>query len=290
MTLGFGQRLAGAFDAHGQLCVGIDPHAFLLRSWGLEDSPSGLREFGLRVVEAAAGRVGLVKPQVAFFERHGSAGYLVLEEVLAAARTAGLLSIADVKRGDVGSSVEAYGQAWLTPGSSLEADAVTMSAYQGIDSLQAPIALALAGGKGVFVLAATSNPESFALQRSILASGVSAGRTVAASIFDGVDAANDSTGSTQPAELGSIGVVLGATVDPENYGIDLERQPGRPATPILAPGFGHQGARFDQLGALFGPAADRVIVSASRSILAAGPSGIVEAIRTQAQEVARWRE
>src|SRR6185312_14808881 len=135
----FGQRLAGAFDAHGQLCVGIDPHGFLLQSWNLPDDASGLREFGLRVVEAAAGRVGVVKPQVAFFERHGSAGYRALEEVLAAARAAGLLVIADAKRGDVGSTVEAYAQAWLTPGHGLEVDALTMNAYPGVASLDAPV-------------------------------------------------------------------------------------------------------------------------------------------------------
>lgn len=285
MTIDFGQRLAGAFDAHGQLCVGIDPHAFLLQAWGLPDGASGLREFGLRVVDAAAGRVGLVKPQVAFFERHGSAGYRALEEVIAAARAAGLLVIADAKRGDVGSTVEAYAEAWLTEGSPLEADAMTMSAYQGVASLDAPIALALAGGKGVFVLAATSNPESFALQRSTLASGSSSGRTVAASIVDDVAAVN---GRHPSAGMGSVGVVLGATVDLGDYGIGLESLATHPATPILAPGFGHQGAQFGDLGTLFGAASGQVIVSASRSILSAGPTEIASAIQSHVDKVAPW--
>lgn len=286
MTVDFGQRLAGAFDAHGQLCVGVDPHGFLLQAWGLQDSASGLREFGLRVVDAAAGRVGMVKPQVAFFERHGSAGYRALEEVIAAARTAGLLVIADAKRGDVGSTVEAYAEAWLTEGSPLEADAMTMSAYQGVASLHAPIALALAGGKGVFVLAATSNPESFALQRSVLASGRSPGRTVAASIVDEVAEVNR---RHQSAGMGSVGVVLGATVDLDDYGIGIESLATHPATPILAPGFGHQGAKFGDLGAIFGAASGQVIVSASRSILSAGPAEIASAIRSHVDEVASWR-
>src|SRR5690606_33428071 len=122
--------LRAAIEATGRLCVGIDPHATLLADWGLPDTADGLRDFGLRVVDAAAGAVGIVKPQAAFFERHGAAGYAALETVLAAARAAGLLVIADVKRGDIGSTVDAYGAAWLTPGAALEADAMTAVAYQ----------------------------------------------------------------------------------------------------------------------------------------------------------------
>uniref|UniRef100_UPI00292FF3BB orotidine-5'-phosphate decarboxylase n=1 Tax=Clavibacter michiganensis TaxID=28447 RepID=UPI00292FF3BB len=131
----FGARLARTFRAHGHLCVGIDPHRSLLDAWGLADDARGLEEFGLRVVEATAGRAGIVKPQVAFFERHGSAGYAALERVLAAARDAGLLVIADAKRGDIGSTVDAYGAAWLAPDSLLRADAVTLTAYTGVGSL-----------------------------------------------------------------------------------------------------------------------------------------------------------
>ena len=112
----------------------------------------GAREFGLRCVDAAAGRIGIVKPQVAFYERHGAAGYAALEDVLRAARDAGLIVIADVKRGDIGSTVGAYGEAWLTPGSPLEADAMTVVAYQGVGSLEDPIGRARAYGKGLFVL------------------------------------------------------------------------------------------------------------------------------------------
>lgn len=162
---GFGHRLHDSIAVHGPLCVGIDPHSYLLNEWGLVDSALGLREFGLRVVEAAAGRVALVKPQVAFFERHGSEGYAALETVLDAAHSAGLIVIADVKRGDVGTSLDAYAQAWLTPGSPLEADAMTVSAYQGVGSLSGAVTLATDHGKGLFVLAATSNPEAAALQK-----------------------------------------------------------------------------------------------------------------------------
>src|SRR5690606_17054008 len=153
----FGERLRTAVDESGRLCVGIDPHAYLLRDWGLADTAGGVRELSLRVIDAIGDAAAAIKPQVACFQRHGAAGYAVLEEVLATAREAGLLLIADAKRGDVGTSVEAYGQAWLTPGSPLEADALTVSAFQGVASLASVLDLAAREGKGLFVLAATSN-------------------------------------------------------------------------------------------------------------------------------------
>ena len=149
----------------GPLCVGIDPHEHLLTEWGLDASAAGAREFGLRVVDAAAGRVGIVKPQVSFFERYGSAGFAALEDVLAAARAAGLLVIADAKRGDIGTTMDAYARAWLTPGSPLEADAMTVSPFLGVGSLRDTFRFALENGKGVFVLAATSNPEAGPAER-----------------------------------------------------------------------------------------------------------------------------
>jgi orotidine-5'-phosphate decarboxylase len=278
MTPGFGERLGAAFAADGRLCVGIDPHAYLLGEWSLSDDARGLREFGLRVVEATIGRAAIIKPQVAFFERHGSAGYAALEDVLAAARDAGLLVIADVKRGDVGTSVEAYAEAWLTPGSPLEADAMTISAFQGVGSIAAPHELALANGKGLFVLAATSNPEAASLQTATVTSGPTAAQTVAASIVSDVHDWNLTEGP-----LGSTGVVIGATVGLADYGITPASLTN---TPILAPGFGHQGALVSDARRLFGAASANVIVSASRSILAAGRAGVAEAIEAQSAEIA----
>ena len=110
----FGARLADAMDDHGPLCVGIDPHPSLLEAWGLADSAAGLRDFSLRTVDAVGGHVAAVKPQSAFFERHGSAGIAVLEETLAALRDLGTLSILDVKRGDIGSTMAGYAQAYLS--------------------------------------------------------------------------------------------------------------------------------------------------------------------------------
>lgn len=285
--MSFGDRLAAAFAAHGRLCVGIDPHGFLLTSWGLTDDAAGAREFGLRVVDAAAGRVGIVKPQVAFFERFGSAGYAALEEVLAAARAAGLLVIADAKRGDVGSSVEAYGQAWLLPSSPLEVDAMTVSAFQGLGSLDAPLGLAAAHGKGLFVLAATSNPEAAPLQLARVAGPADSSRSVARAIIDDVTSYNTTlqASARTSGAFGAVGVVLGATLDLSRYGIDLSTGPTTPALPVLAPGFGHQGARLGDAARIYGTLAAGVLVSESRSLLTAGPDAIADAIGTRAAEV-----
>ncbi|TAL43598.1 MAG: orotidine-5'-phosphate decarboxylase [Salinibacterium sp.] len=274
----FGERLEAVFAQSGRLCVGIDPHSFLLEQWGLPDTAEGTREFGLRVVDAADGTVGILKPQVAFFERHGSAGFAALEDVLTAARAASMLVIGDAKRGDIGTSVEAYGQAWLTPGSPLEVDAVTLAAYQGVGSIAAPIALAQANGKGVFVLAATSNPEAAEVQTAVLSRGPFDGRTVAAGIIAEVDAIN----AEEPG-LGSVGVVIGATIELIDYGISVGELLD---TPILGPGFGEQGAAFADLSSIYGLAAKNVIVTVSRSVLRAGPAGIAAEIEKQAAELA----
>lgn len=273
-TSRFGDRVREALDFCGPLCVGIDPHEHLLQQWDLAATASGARELGLRVVEAAAGRVGFVKPQVSFYERHGSAGFAALEDVLAAARAAGLIVIADAKRGDIGSTMQAYAQAWLTPGSPLEADAVTASPYLGVGALEGAFTLAEQHGKGVFVLAATSNPEAVAVQRAVPAGR----RSVAAAVVDEISDWN--IRHAQDGSWGSVGVVIGSTVDWAEAG--LERLD--PPAPILGPGFGHQGAGPDDLAARFGAAAHLVIASESRSLLSAGATGIAAAIDQRVQQ------
>ncbi|MBD3940961.1 orotidine-5'-phosphate decarboxylase [Microbacterium sp. NEAU-LLC] len=268
----FGQRVRAAFGSHGQLCVGIDPHAHLLAEWGMDASAAAAREFGLRVVEAAAGRVGVVKPQVSFFERYGSAGFAALEDVLAAARDAGLVIIADAKRGDIGSTMDAYGEAWLTPGSPLEADAMTASPYLGVGALEGTFALAERHGKGVFVLAATSNTDARPLQGA----QSSGGTTVAAEIVREVSERNART--TPEGEWASLGFVIGGTVDWRDAGL----RPFSPVAPILGPGFGHQGAEPVHLRERFGALSDAVIASESRSILSTGPDGIAARIAERA--------
>lgn len=272
---GFGERLRAAISTHGRLCVGIDPHGSLLDAWGLGRDAAGLRTFGLRVVDAAAGRVPVVKPQVAFFERYGSAGFAALEDVMSAAREAGLLVLADAKRGDIGSTMDAYAAAWLTPGSPLEADAVTVSPYLGVGALEGTFRLAQASGKGVFVLAATSNPEAAVLQ------GADVGdETVAGHVLEGVERYD---AATTGDAWGDIGLVIGATVDRTAAG--LGSGAFEVPIPVLAPGFGAQGARLGDLGHLFGPVAPQVLASASRSVLGAGPDGLSDAIDAHNHEL-----
>lgn len=275
---GFGARAVEAIAAHGPLCVGIDAHPALLEAWGHPRTPAGLMRFSLRVIEALEGRVAAVKPQVAWYEAYGSAGIGVLEQVLEACREAGLLSIADAKRGDIGSTMEAYAHTWLGDGSSLAADAVTLSPYLGAGSLAPALELAEATGRGTFVLALTSNPEGAALQhlggRESVAAGVA--RQIAArnaACLDGGTAERGSS-STECDEIvtGPHGLVIGATTGASitEAGVDLAAVRG----PILAPGYGAQGATAEDLGAMFAQVTGRVLVNSSRGILRAGP-GIV---------------
>jgi orotidine-5'-phosphate decarboxylase len=272
----FGTRLWATLGEYGPLCVGIDPHASLLESWGLGVSADGAREFGLRVVEACAGRVGIVKPQVAFFERYGSAGFAALEEVMAAARSANLIVIADAKRGDIGTTMDGYAAAWLEPGSPLEADAVTLSPYLGPDSLYPTISAAIRRNKGAFVLAATSNPEGRPVQTAITRDdSASDDESVASRIAREIGGLNVGL----PGALGSAGLVVGATVDRAAFGLSDVVLAG---TPVLAPGFGAQGAEPADLPRLFGYVAANVIASESRSILAVGPSRLESRIEQRA--------
>ena len=283
MSTPFGTRLRAALDAYGPLCVGIDPHAALLEQWGLTQDADGLRAFGLAVVEATAGRAGVVKPQVAFFERFGSKGFAALEEVIAAARAAGLIVLSDAKRGDIGSTMAGYASAWLEPGSPLESDAVTISPYLGPDSLRETITTAVRADKGVFVLAATSNPEAPSLQTARIVDVASEeDQTVARRVARDVAWANGSPAFE--GGLGPVGLVIGATVDRDEVGLGdevLSRMP------ILAPGFGAQGATPEDLITRFGATAGQVLASESRSILGAGPAGIADVISERA---ARYQE
>ena len=189
----FGDRLHAAVAARGPLCAGIDPHAGLLEAWGLTDDVAGLEAFALGATEAIAPHVAVVKPQSAFFERFGSRGVAVLERVIATAREAGAQVLLDVKRGDIGSTSQAYADAYLDPASPLAADAITASPYLGFGSLTPMIETARRHGAGVFVLALTSNPEGPEVQH---ATGPS-GRTVAGTVLDHLRALN--AGATRSA-------------------------------------------------------------------------------------------
>ena len=255
MTEPFGTRLWNAVSSYGPLCVGIDPHSSLLEHWGLADDAAGAERFGRTVVEALAGRVPVVKPQSAFFERFGSAGVIALERTVADARAAGLLVLMDVKRGDIGTTAAAYAQAYLDPASALCADALTVSPYLGFGSLQPFLDAAATHGGGVFVLALTSNPEGPQVQHARAADG----RTVAGTMLAAVAAVN--AGSSPQ---GSVGVVVGATIGDTTEDLAING-------PLLVPGLGAQGGSADDLRRLFGPVARHVLPSVSREILGAGP-------------------
>jgi orotidine-5'-phosphate decarboxylase len=257
----FGARLAAAMDEHGPLCVGIDPHQSLLAEWGLADDVDGLRTFAHTVMEAVGGRVAAVKPQAAFFERHGSAGVAVLEEVVAAGRQTGTLVIVDAKRGDIGSTMGAYADAFLRDGSPLAGDALTVSPYLGFGSLDPAVELALQTGRGLFVLCLTSNPEGHEVQHALTADGGSVAALMAA---------RAAALNADAAPMGSIGLVVGATVGDAaaRTGTDLTAVNG----PLLAPGVGAQGAGAAELTAVFGQARRQVLASSSRGVLRAGPA------------------
>ncbi len=259
---GFGTRLADAMSRRGSLCLGIDPHPELLRAWNLPESRDGLAAFCDTCVAAYAD-FAVVKPQVAFFEVYGAAGFAVLERTIAGLRSAGVLVLADAKRGDIGSTMSAYAAAWAGD-SPLAADAVTASPYLGFGSLRPLLDTAAAHGRGVFVLAATSNPEGAAVQLAD-----AGGRTVAQSIVDEAAAVNRSA-------PGSVGVVVGATVAQVP---DLSALDG----PVLVPGIGTQGGRADALAGLGGAVAGQLLPAVSREVLRAGPD--ITALRAAGERI-----
>jgi orotidine-5'-phosphate decarboxylase len=250
----FGTRLAEAIETRGRFCVGIDPHAALLQEWGLSDDVASLERFALTVVEAVAPVVGVVKPQSAFYERFGSRGVAVLERVIAESRAAGALVLLDVKRGDIGSTSEAYADAYLDPSSPLASDAITASPYLGFGSLDPMVDACRRHGAGLFVLGLTSNKEGPEVQRARTATG-----TVAGTMLDHLRALN---AGVEP--VGSFGAVIGATIGDHDEDLDVNG-------PLLVPGYGAQGGTPDDLVRVLGRAGRWALPSSSREVLRAGP-------------------
>ena len=259
----FGDRLAAAMDEYGPLCAGIDPHPSLLQAWGLEDSAESLRTFTTAVSEGCAPYAAALKPQVALFERHGSAGLAVLEELFARAAEDRVLIVADAKRGDIGSTMKAYADAWLSTSSPLGTDSVTLSPYLGFESLRPALDAATANQRGTFVLALTSNPEGKSVQHVGKAEDTGA---VAKQVIAAATAEN--TAQTWE-RMGSCGLVVGATVGEalRELAIDLSTFNG----PILSPGYGAQGASAEDLYRIFAGVESQVLVNSSRGVLSAGP-------------------
>lgn len=277
----FGEKLANAIADYGQLCVGIDPHPWLLDEWGLNQDSLGLESFGLKVVAACSNRIGIIKPQVALFEHLGSEGYRALEKVIRAAKEAGLLVIADAKRGDIGSTMNSYLEAWLGEGSSLECDAMTVNPFMGAEVLESLSPFAGSGSKGVFVLTRTSNSGSELFQNARTGAKDDS-PTVALEIYRRLAECN----APLTGRFGSFGAVIGATSQLAGSGIDFESTHDSPLIPILAPGFGHQGAEYSAIKANFGAAAGQVIASVSRSVLAAGPGRLDASIDSERKRLA----
>lgn len=250
--------------------MGIDPSSALLTEWGRPDTVEGLEFMALAVLEASIGSAAAVKPQVAYFERFGAAGYRVLERLIADAHDADVLVIADAKRGDIGVTNDAYAQAWLEESSPLCCDALTVSPYTGVGALT-PFFERAMRGRGVFVLAATSNDEGRALQRA---------RTEHDEAVEDLILRSVAELNRRDEGLGSVGVVLGATRDRPRF--DLAALQG----PYLVPGVGAQGATPEQVGRLFERCPDgTVLVNVARAVLSTGPER--SALR---DAVNRWRD
>lgn len=256
----FFTRLEKVVADKGPMCVGLDPSKALLAEWGLDDDAAGVEALVRTTIDAVAGRVGIVKPQVAFFERHGAAGFAVLERTLVHARDAGLLTIADAKRGDIAPTNAGYADAWLREGSPLAVDAMTVTCYLGSGALAPNFELAHATGRGVFAVAASSNPEGRRLQEAIVDGGTKV-ETALLEELGAINAALDHDGAT----IRCAGAVIGATRMPEGLGAF--------EGPVLVTGVGTQGAATDDVRALRAAIRHNALaVNVARSVLAAGPS------------------
>jgi len=259
MTLAsFADRLSANIQAHGPLCVGIDPAGPTLRACGLPDSAEGALAFGQRILSAGEGRLAVVKPQSAYFERFGSAGWRALETLSAEAHAQGMLVLVDAKRGDIDTTAEAYAQAFFAPHSPTRVDAITAHAYLGFAALKRLNDFATENGGGVFIVVRSSNPEGGPLQSARLPDGHSVAEHLASAI-------TSYNRGHAPGGFGSIGAVVGATCDDAAQIIEQ-----LPLSYILAPGVGAQGATLEDVAARFPQARRRVLPSVSRALISQG--------------------
>jgi orotidine-5'-phosphate decarboxylase len=259
----FGDRLTEAIERkRTQLVVGLDPRRDLLpvevageATQGREQTADAFVRFCNGIVDAVAPYAIAVKPQLAFFEALGSDGMRALEEVCAYGRQAGLLVIADAKRGDIGSTARAYATAYLE-GSPPLADAMTVNPYLGRDSLEPLLASCRREGAGLFCLVRTSN-EGGEIQDLKLSNGRPLWQHVAVLVAEwGEDLVGESG-------LSSVGAVVGAT-HPRAVG---EARRLLPRSVMLLPGVGAQGATPADVARAFTSGPASALVAASRSVI-----------------------
>ncbi len=253
-AMNFADRLAQASRLKQSVVVlGIDPQ---LDAPGAPGIPPGytLTRFCCEIVESCARSAVAVKAQLAFYEARGVEGMRAFSEVVKLARRLGLITIADAKRGDIGTTSAAYAEAFLGDGD-FACDAVTVNPYQGIDAVM-PFIAKVANGRGVFVLVKTSNPSSGEFQ-DLSASGRPLWESVAARVNGW---GGDYVGASG---LSSVGAVVGAT-----YPKDARRaRELMPAATILVPGYGAQGASAADAIASARADGTGFIVNASRSLM-----------------------
>jgi orotidine-5'-phosphate decarboxylase len=267
----FASRFASVRSEYGPLSWGLDPSGSILDGWGVGDTPEGLDRFAEIALRAAAGTVGLVKVQAAFYERHGWRGFRTLQRLIADARGAGLLVIVDAKRGDVGTTNDAYAEAFLGKDAPLGADALTVHPYLGVGAMGTFVARAHEAGSCLLVVTRSSNPEGRAVQSARHGSGRSTEEQILVEI-------GDLNATLVPGGIGPVGAVVGPTlVEPA---LDLRSVQGL----FLAPGVGAQGATAADVAKIFAACPDRVIPSASRSLLCDGPD--VSRLRDTARALA----
>jgi orotidine-5'-phosphate decarboxylase len=269
----FGDRVAGAVDRkRSQLVVGLDPSLDLLpvelrgeAHLGPEHAADAVARFCNGIVDAVAPYAVGVKPQLAFFEALGSDGLRALEEICAYARSAGLLVIADGKRGDIGSTARAYASAFLEPRGALPAlaDALTINPYLGRDSVEPFLAACRRDGAGLFVLVKTSNAGGAEVQDLVLSDGRKLWQQIAELTHEwGAELVGE-------RGLSSVGAVVGATFPREV----AEARRLLPQSVLLLPGVGAQGGSPADVARAFTSGPASALVAVSRSVIYAYRGG-----------------
>lgn len=255
----FADRLVHAVRSAGPLCVGVDPHAAMVPALFGAPGAASAEKWGLALVERCIGRAAVVKPQAGLYERWGAAGMAALERVCAAASEAKLIVILDAKRGDIGTTAEGYAEGYLGAGSSCPCDAITVNPYMGADTIAPFVDVAARAGKGVAVLARTSNPGAADFQQKLI-DGNPLYLHVARAMAPMIE-------QLRGLETGWSGLMLVAGATGPAEAAQLRAAAGRAL--FLVPGYGAQGAgaRAALAGFVEGPEGlEGGVVNASRSV------------------------